>query len=209
MRFQYKHAFSIMKAAEFKYCIYCAAPLIADRSDSGHSRSARCTACKKIVHAGPQILVLIAPFAEGKILLMRRGLPPYAGTWAPPGGYVEAGESLEEAAIRETAEEVGIQLLAEQLLPNAFVSLPEMNQVYLCFLAMLDRIVTPTPAPPESLDAKWFTAKDFPHNAMWAPDARMEVGNIFEQIKMGRIRFHQRTGDVVRLVGSYDMRKAH
>jgi hypothetical protein len=68
------------KDASIRYCAYCANPLTQDRSGTGHFRSARYTACKKMVYAGPQVLVLVAPFAEDKILLMKRGLPPYAGT---------------------------------------------------------------------------------------------------------------------------------
>jgi ADP-ribose pyrophosphatase YjhB (NUDIX family) len=160
-----------------------------------------------MVYAGPQVLVLVTPFAEDRILLMKRGLPPYVGTWAPPGGYVEAGESLEGAAIRETREEVGIELHSEQLLANAFVSLPELNQVYLCFLAILDRMVIPTPAPPESLDARWFALEEFPHTSMWGPAATIDVASLFKQAKTGRIEFRQRTGDVIRVFGSYDVRR--
>ena len=194
------------KGTDIRYCNYCGSPLTVKRSATGHFVSAHCVACKDMVYAGPQVLVLVAPFAEGKILLMKRGLSPYAGTWAPPGGYVEAGESIEEAAIRETAEEVGIQVHGDQLLPNAFVSLPELNQVYLCFLAILDRIVTPTASPPESLDARWFTLEEFPYNSIWDPAAKIDVASIFEQVRTGRIEFHQRTGNVVRVFGSYNVR---
>ena len=160
-----------------------------------------------MVYAGPQVLVLVTPFAEDRILLMKRGLPPYVGTWAPPGGYVEAGESVEGAAIRETREEVGIELHSEQLLPNAFISLPELNQVYLCFLAILDRMVIPTPAPPESLDARWFALEEFPRTSMWGPGAKIDIASLFKQAKTGRIEFRQRTGDVTRVIGSYDVRR--
>ena len=62
---------------------------------------------------GPALLVLVAVFADDSVLLHRRGVPPYEGQWAPPGGFVEAGESLEAAAIREVREESGISLEAE------------------------------------------------------------------------------------------------
>lgn len=191
------------KDTKVRYCIYCASPLTAQGSSTGHFKSVNCAACGKMVYAGPQVLVLVAPFAEGKILLMKRGLAPYAGTWAPPGGFVEAGESLEGAAIRETAEEVGIQLQCEQLLPNAFVSLPDMNQVYICFLALLDRVATSTPAPPESLEARWFSQEEFPHRSMWGPAEKINIASVFEQVRTGRIELHQRTGDLIRVFGRY------
>jgi hypothetical protein len=102
---------------------------------------------------------------------------------------------------------VGIELHSEQLLPNAFVSLPELNQVYLCFLVVLDRMVIPTPAPPESLDAWWLALEEFPYSSIWGPATNIDVASVFKQAKSGRIEFHKRTGNMIRVFGSYDMRK--
>ncbi|MHB2022304.1 MAG: NUDIX hydrolase [Mycobacteriales bacterium] len=46
---------------------------------------------------------------QGRLLLVRRGHPPQAGTWSLPGGRVEAGETPERAVIRELAEETGLR----------------------------------------------------------------------------------------------------
>jgi 8-oxo-dGTP diphosphatase len=53
---------------------------------------------------------------ELQVLLIRRGLPPFEGHWALPGGFVRQGESLEEAARRELEEETGVHdVYLEQL----------------------------------------------------------------------------------------------
>lgn len=47
---------------------------------------------------------------EGGIVLVQRDRPPYAGSYALPGGFVEIGESVEAAAIREAREETGLEI---------------------------------------------------------------------------------------------------
>ena len=47
---------------------------------------------------------------EGRVLLIRRGHPPYLGAYALPGGFVELGETVEAACRREVAEEAGIEV---------------------------------------------------------------------------------------------------
>lgn len=53
---------------------------------------------------------------NGKILLIKRKYPPGIGKWALPGGVVEYGETIEQAALREVKEETNIDMRIERLL---------------------------------------------------------------------------------------------
>ena len=59
--------------------------------------------------ATPLVAASAAVFRDGKVLVATRTKPPGAGVWSLPGGMVELGETLEEAALRELREEVGVE----------------------------------------------------------------------------------------------------
>lgn len=58
--------------------------------------------------SAPIVAVGVLLLDGNKVLLVRRGRPPGVGRWTVPGGGVELGETLEEAALRELAEETGL-----------------------------------------------------------------------------------------------------
>ncbi|NLU04820.1 MAG: NUDIX hydrolase [Methanothermobacter sp.] len=59
---------------------------------------------------------VIIRLSGDRIILIRRGRSPYRGSWAIPGGFVEYGETVEDAARREALEETGLDVEIEDLL---------------------------------------------------------------------------------------------
>jgi ADP-ribose pyrophosphatase len=62
----------------------------------------------------PVVAVGAIVFRNNRVLLVRRGRPPSQDLWAIPGGRVEIGETLQEAAEREILEETGITIRAQE-----------------------------------------------------------------------------------------------
>ena len=60
-------------------------------------------------YANPALAVDAVWIRSGKVLLVRRGRPPFRGFWALPGGFVELRETVEEAVVRELREETGLR----------------------------------------------------------------------------------------------------
>ncbi len=60
----------------------------------------------------PRVAVGAVVLKDGRVLLVRRGQAPAEGEWAIPGGSVEIGETLQQAAEREIVEETGVEIRA-------------------------------------------------------------------------------------------------
>ncbi|AOR66425.1 ADP-ribose pyrophosphatase [Burkholderia stabilis] len=97
---------------------------------------------------------------ERDVLLVRRANPPDAGCWGFPGGKIEAGETVVEAAVREIAEETAIDVEALDVFTalDAFDhdAAGGLRQHYV-LVAVLCRWLRGTPvAGDDALDARWF-----------------------------------------------------
>ncbi|NOY78708.1 MAG: NUDIX hydrolase [Calditrichaeota bacterium] len=97
----------MLKKLLFNYCPYCATPL-KEGSENG-SFVQVCPNCGWTHYFNPVPSSAILPvLPDGRLVLIRRKNEPFAGKWAIPSGFIEYGETPEEAALRELKEETGL-----------------------------------------------------------------------------------------------------
>lgn len=124
---------------------------------------------------------------ELKILLVRRGIEPYAGRWALPGGFVEMDESLEDAVRRELQEETGLkQIYLEQLATFGEPGRdPRGRTVTVAYYALVNLSGHSPSASSDAAEAAW-------HSAFAPPPLAFDHGGILaaalERLR-GKIRY--------------------
>ena len=99
---------------------------------------------------------------DGSAVLVKRRNPPFQGEWAIPGGFVEYGETVEAAAIREAREETGLDVELVRIVgvysdPNRD---PRGHTVSICFLA--NEVAGVLRADSDAREAKSFDAQSLP-----------------------------------------------
>lgn len=99
------------------------------------------------------------------VLLINRGLEPYKGSWALPGGFMNMDETAEEGALRELQEETGVKdIFIEQL--QAFTGVdrdPRERVVTIAFMAFVRQENYEVIAGDDAAQAQWFAVKDLPN----------------------------------------------
>ena len=145
-----------------------------------------CDQCERIHYHNPKIVAGCIPEWEGQILLCRRAIEPRIGLWTFPAGFMELGESTEQAAVRETMEEAQADVTIAGL--YAVLSLPHIGQVYLVFRG---RMKTPTfMAGPESLDVRLFPLSTIPWETMAFPVISEALKRYVVDAKNGEFPVH-------------------
>jgi len=121
-------------AAAYCFCPACGTK----RSDFEPIRPFRCHGCGHTTFFGPVAAVgAIVTNNDGEVLLIRRAHDPAKGKLGMPGGFIDPGESAEEALRREVLEEVGLQIQNMTYLmsaPNCYayrgIDIPVLDMFY-------------------------------------------------------------------------------
>lgn len=95
-----------MSLADWNYCPHCGSPLV--RRERFGALRPLCEGCDFVAFADPKVTVAVLIEQEGRVLLGKRAFEPGQGLWCLPGGYMDYGERVREAAAREALEETGL-----------------------------------------------------------------------------------------------------
>lgn len=118
------------------YCSSCGSGLLNRHIPAGDTRERTvCSLCGMIHYENPRLVVGCMPLWEGKVLLGRRAIGPRQGLWNLPAGFMETGETIEEAAIRETREEMNATVTGLKL--HCVYSIVHVHQVYVIFKCVI------------------------------------------------------------------------
>ena len=140
------------------YCSHCGSSVRLAVPEGDNRPRHICDNCQTIHYLNPKIVAGCLPVFGDKVLLCRRAIEPRKGLWTLPAGFMENGESTEQAALRETREEA----LAEVELISLYTvtAILHVNQVQMLYLAHMPQ--AEFGAGEETLDARLFDESEIP-----------------------------------------------
>ena len=124
----------------------------------------------------PMVTVDAAVFRRSaggwQLLFIRRNNEPFAGKWAFPGGFVDMDEELEDAIVRELAEETGLTgVHLEQLHTFGKVGRdPRGRQITIVFMGIVDESQSQVKGGDDAAEARWFDIDELPEDLAFDHD---------------------------------------
>jgi mutator protein MutT len=150
------------------YCLLCGTPLEA-RLQEDRDRPT-CPSCGFIHYLDPKVAVAVVLTRDDQVLLGRRCIDPGSGLWSFPAGYVNRGEVLEQAAVREVSEELGVAIRLTALV-GAYSE--RDNPVVLVVYAGEIQAGEPRPDGREVSEVRWFGLDALPEDLAFPHDRRV------------------------------------
>ncbi len=146
-----------------------------------------CDHCDTIHYQNPKIIAgCVVIDDQHRILLCRRAIEPRYGLWTLPAGFMENGETVAQAALRETWEEARARPTLDRL--YVVTSIPSISQVYMLYLAHLND--SPFDSGPESLETRLFSLDEIPWENLAFQTVRDTLHCLIEDLESGKFRLH-------------------
>lgn len=144
-----------------------------------------CGACGTIHYVNPRLVIGSLPVWEDRILLCKRAIEPRLGFWTLPAGFMELGETTEQAAMRETLEEANARVELAGL--YTMFSVPHAEQVHLFYRARL--LDLNFAAGTESLEVELFSEADIPWKEIAFRTVSTTLQHFFADRSAGEYQF--------------------
>lgn len=151
-----------------RFCPRCGCPLEERYIEEEQHIRKVCSGCSFIFYLNPKVVAGALPRQEDKLWLVRRNIEPSSGCWTFPGGYVDMGETIAEAAIRETHEETKLHIRLDGLL-NIY-SYANVGIVLVAYRATVVGGIAGT--TPESREVRAFRLDEIPWTSLAFPSTR-------------------------------------
>lgn len=146
-----------------------------------------CKGCGYIDYRNPTPLVACFATHQDKLLWMRRRHPPMAGYWFVPSGFMELGETPEEATSRELLEETGATIKPDNLHFFLIGSMPAADELYLAYRGQIDDIST-IKITDEAMEVGFFSAAEAPWDKLAFPIAIETFNLLYKDLAADRHR---------------------
>jgi ADP-ribose pyrophosphatase YjhB (NUDIX family) len=174
------------------YCSNCGTQLVERIPDGDDRMRYVCDACNMVHYQNPKIVAGCIPIQNDRLLLCKRAIEPRYGLWTLPAGFMENGESTEQAAARETLEEACATV--DNLELYGVFSIPHISQVYMMFRANL--AANDYKPGRESLDVRLFQEHEIPWDQLAFPVVRTTLEYYFMDTRNKHFPVH--VGDIIR-----------
>jgi ADP-ribose pyrophosphatase YjhB (NUDIX family) len=153
------------REAGYRFCPQCAGRLDSRVLRAGDPPRLVCQDCGFVFFLDPKVATGAVFSLNGGILLVQRAIEPSYGKWVFPGGYVDRGEALEAAAVREVKEESGLDVRLTRLL--GVYSSPGHPVILIAYAGEVTG--GSIQVDEEGLDARLFTPSDIPWDQLAFP----------------------------------------
>jgi ADP-ribose pyrophosphatase YjhB (NUDIX family) len=143
----------------YRFCPTCAGPLESRRLKAGDPERLVCSRCGQVLYLDPKVAVgTIIRTDDERLVLVRRAIEPGYGLWVFPGGYVDRGEAVTAAAVREAREESGLDVALEGLVNIYSYARRSLIVIVYAARALGGELCTDE----ECLEARLFTPAELP-----------------------------------------------
>lgn len=159
-----------------KFCPKCGGGLRLQTVENDHRERDVCQACGFVFYQDPKVSACTIPYRNGRVVMVRRAINPGRGLWVYPGGYMDQGETVEEAAIRETLEEVNLKVRLTGLVGVYSYRSPVVVIVYASEVTGGELRIDK-----ESMEAGWFAESEIPWDQLAFPSTRDALSDFFRQ----------------------------